>query len=161
MVETPISTMVDLYERLELPFDVIAADALYNHTRISKLFSEFDTNQVTPNLISVPEAKSKVDYNKYYSTYRGADNDHNKWMREMKLDLIRKVEANCAELMEKVGYPIFEPETHGRFPTKPPKPKNKKPSMTSTTTTNKPPSSNVKHKHSQKVDKTKGSQAKS
>jgi hypothetical protein len=89
-VETPISTLIDLYNHFNMEFDIIAADSLYNHTRIG---------DVDPK---------KINY--YYSTYRGQDYDIFKWKHELKMDKIREVEDDCAKFMAKVGYKIFEPE---------------------------------------------------
>ena len=77
-----------------MDFDIVAADALYNHTRVMKE----PTNKKT-------DKRTKV--NSYYSTYRTADNDIYKWKKELSLEKIRYVEENCVELMQTVGYTTY------------------------------------------------------
>ena len=35
-MSSPITTLVNLYSTLNMEFDIVAADTLYNHTRITK-----------------------------------------------------------------------------------------------------------------------------
>ena len=87
----PITTLVNLFSTLNMEFDIVAADALYDHTRIIK-----DPNENTN--------KNKDKAMKYYSTYRTAENDIYKWKKQLSKEQIRYVEENCYEFMEKVGY---------------------------------------------------------
>ena len=90
-MSSPITTLVNLYSTLNMEFDIVAADTLYNHTRITK----------DPMLGAY---KSK-----YYSTYRTADNDIYKWKNQLSIEEIRHVEENCVEFMKTVGFDIFKP----------------------------------------------------
>ena len=94
LMTSPISTLVNLFSTLKMEFDIVAADALYNHTRVMKE----PTNKRT-------DKKTKV--NSYYSTYRTADNDIYKWKKELSLEKIRYVEENCVDLMQKFGYATY------------------------------------------------------
>ena len=86
LMTSPMSTLFDLYSRLNLNFDVIAADALYNHTRSTK----------------------KGVNSLYYSTLRTADTDIFKQKKELPLNKILHVEKNCNEFMQKIGYKVFQ-----------------------------------------------------
>ena len=97
-MSSPITTLVNLYSTLNMEFDIVAADTLYNHTRITK----------DPMLGAY---KSK-----YYSTYRTADNDIYKWKTQLRLEEIRHVEENCVEFMQKVGFNIFKPTVKKQMP---------------------------------------------
>ena len=87
-MSSPITTLVNLYSTLNMEFDIVAADTLYNHTRITK------------------DPMLGVHKSKYYSTYRTADNDIYKWKTQLRLEQIRHVEENCVEFMQKVGFNI-------------------------------------------------------
>ena len=88
---TPISTMVELFTHLKLDFDIAAADALYNHTR------------------GIP-VDDKSHLNKYYSTYRTADNDIYKWKKELNYKNVRLVENSCSKFLKYAGYPFYKSE---------------------------------------------------
>ena len=88
LLQTPISTLSNLYSTLELDFDTIAADSLYNHTRAT-----VESGEATD---------SKLE--QYYSTYRTANHDIFHWKKELNLTKIREVEVKCQEFMTKSGY---------------------------------------------------------
>ena len=91
-VSSPQLTLRDLYTGLNLDFDEVAAHSLYNHL-----------TRAVPRKNS-PKQPSK----KYFSTYRGSDNDISKWRSEFPREKIRNIEQNCHEFMEKVGYDVQE-----------------------------------------------------
>ena len=97
-MSSPITTLVNLYSTLNMEFDIVAADTLYNHTRITK------------------DPMLGVHKSKYYSTYRTADNDIYKWKTQLRLEQIRHVEENCVEFMQKVGFNIFKPTVKKQMP---------------------------------------------
>merc|ERR1711874_517837 len=88
LMTSPITTLVNLFSTLNMEFDIVAADALYNHTRIIK-----DPNEEAKN------SRTKL-VKKYYSTYRTAENDIYKWKKQPSVDQIRNVEENCVEFMK-------------------------------------------------------------
>ena len=90
LLQTPISTLVNLYSTLELDFDIFAADSIYNHTRAT--------------VGSEKASDKKLKTNQYYSTYRTANNDIFKWKKELNLKKIREIEEKCQEFMTKSGY---------------------------------------------------------
>ena len=81
--------MVNLFTHLKLNFDIDAADALYQHTR------------------GIVDNKNQL--NQYYSTYRTADNDIEKWKKELSLPNIRSVENSCQDFLRFAGYPTYFP----------------------------------------------------
>merc|ERR1719510_2522654 len=81
LLSTPISTMVNLFTRLKLNFDIDAADALFQHTHGI-------VDNKTPKV------------HQYYSTYRTADNDINKWKKELSLSNISSVENSCRDFLK-------------------------------------------------------------
>ena len=88
LMSRPITTLANLYSKLNLDFDVIAADSFYNHTRA----------------IGPSNGSSK-----YWSTYQtNSDIDIFKWKKELPLGKIRHVEQNCIEFMHKVGYKVLQ-----------------------------------------------------
>ena len=88
LVISPVSTLVNLYSKFSLDYDITTADALYKHTNASKKFVN--------------------SLNHYYSTYKTADdNDIFKWKKGLSLKQIRHVEKNCDKFMQKVGYTVF------------------------------------------------------
>ena len=97
-MSSPITTLVNLYSTLNMEFDIVAADTLYNHTRITK------------------DPMLGVNKSKYYSTYRTSDNDIYKWKNQLRIEEIRHVEENCVEFMEKVGFNVFKPTVKKQIP---------------------------------------------
>ena len=91
LLVTPVSTLVNLFTNFKLEFDVSAADALYNHTRI------------------IGENVQKMK--QYYSTYRAADNDIHKWKKELRFSNITFIEEKCKEFLKYAGYPNYKPWT--------------------------------------------------
>ena len=79
--------MVNLFTHLKLNFDIDAADALYQHTR------------------GIVDNKNQL--NQYYSTYRTADNDIDKWKKELSLSNIRSVENSCHDFLKFAGYSTY------------------------------------------------------
>ena len=79
--------MVNLFTHLKLNFDIDAADALYQHTR------------------GIVDNKNQL--NQYYSTYRTADNDIEKWKKELSLPNIRSVENSCQDFLKFAGYSTY------------------------------------------------------
>ena len=112
---SPITTLVNLYSTLNMEFDIVAADTLYNHTRITK------------------DPQLGVYKSKYYSTYRTADNDIYKWKTQLRMEEIRHVEENCVEFMQKVGFNVFKPTIKKQIPEMPRADKRQK--VTSSTNT--------------------------
>ena len=90
----PISTLAKLYKKFRLPLNLEVADALFEHNQgLSK----------------------KEDYQHsayYYSTYRSADFDSDKWKKELPLRKIRMVEQECSPLFDVLGYSIYEEPQH-------------------------------------------------
>ena len=78
---SPNSTLISLFSKLNMEFDIMAANAFNNHKHMKTKFKE-----------------------KYYSTYRPSKIDIYKWKKQLTADQIRYIEENCAEFMKKVGY---------------------------------------------------------
>ena len=80
--------MVNLFTHLKLDIDIdAAADALYQHTH---------------GIVN-----DETELNKYFTTYRTADYDTNKWKKELSLSNIRSVENSCHDFLKFAGYSTY------------------------------------------------------
>ena len=87
LLSAPVSTLFKLFSRLNMEFDLKAADSIFNHTRA----------------ISQGTDKKRA-VNGYYSTYRTADADIHKWRKELSKEEVKKIEKKCRRFMRKVKY---------------------------------------------------------
>ena len=84
LVNYPIATLTQLYEKLDLPVDLWSARALEKHL------------DDLPSSIRLK--------NNYMSQYRGSQHDENAWMNKMNQSAIENIEVACMNTMLKFGY---------------------------------------------------------
>lgn len=97
LLSHPVSTLSKLYKKFQLPLNLEAADALFEHIQ------------------GFSEKKDFKNSTYYYSTYRSADFDPDKWKKELSLRNIRMIEQECKTFFDVLGYPIYEESLH-RYP---------------------------------------------
>lgn len=101
LVTQPDETLRELYRHLEMPFDNHAKQSLLVHTGVKN------------GTVNGTLAKTG-----YFSTFREADHDVNKWKKQLPVDLVHRVESACSDFMEIAGYPIHSKEKNDGHTTK-------------------------------------------
>ena len=83
LVTKPKETLIEIYEKLNLPIDYYAIKAILRH---------LDT---VPNIIKT---------NSYTSVYRGPDHNMDSWKLKMNKSILKEIETKCVDTLKYFGY---------------------------------------------------------
>ncbi len=97
LVSDPLGQLQRLYAFMEVPFTDREDRMVRAHTGMAPADGEEAE-------ITLKGGKKPA----YYSTYRGADFNPNKWQLDLALEDIRRVEKMCANVMDELEYEVRE-----------------------------------------------------
>ena len=97
LVSDPLGQLQRLYAFMEVPFTEREDRMVRAHTGMAPADGEEAE-------ITLKGGKKPA----YYSTYRGADFNPNKWQLDLSLEDIRRVEKMCETVMDELEYEVRE-----------------------------------------------------
>ena len=84
LFSNPVTTLIKLYDELELPVDFFSIKALLRHIR--------------------DPPKGLQQNNDFYSIYRGENHNNQEWQTMMKKQDLTEIETQCSEILNLFGY---------------------------------------------------------